>query len=122
MCNPGAMSTQTPSAALLRLGWVAAIIYLGFGLVFGFLPSHWDEASLTDQVLYIVFLVGGALLLVAGLRLFSRSPGVGAVLVSIGGLAGAAPLFWTLLLPLVAIALIVLSVRDVRRARATAAA
>lgn len=116
------MSTHTPSAALLRLGWVAAIIYLGFGLVFGFLPSHWDEASLTDQVLYIVFLVGGGLLLIAGLRLFSGSPVVGAVLVSIGGLAGAAPLFWTLLLPLVAIALIVLSVLDVRRARATAAA
>jgi hypothetical protein len=69
-----------------------------------------------------VFLVSGALLLVAGLRLFSRRPGVGAVLVSIGGLAGAVPLFWTLLLPLVAIALIVLSVRDARRARATAAA
>lgn len=116
------MSTQTPSAALLRLGWVAAIIYLGFGLVFGFLPSHWEEASMTEQVLYIVFLVGGGLLLIAGLRLFSRSPMVGAVLVAIGGLAGAAPLFWTLLLPVVAIALIVLSVRDVRRARATAAA
>lgn len=62
---------QTPSTALLRLGWVAAIIYLGFGLFFGFLPSHWDEASLTDQILYIVFLVGGGLLLIAGLRLFS---------------------------------------------------
>ena len=62
------MSTQTPSTALLRLGWVAAIIYLGFGLVLGFLPSHWDEASMTDQVLYIVFLVGGGLLLIAGLQ------------------------------------------------------
>ena len=122
MCNPEAMSTQTPSAALLRLGWVAAIIYLGFGLVLGFLPSHWDEASLTDQVLYIVFLVGGGLLLIAGLRLFSGSPVVGAVLVSIGGLAGAAPLFWTLLLPLVAITLVVLSVLDVRRVRAAPAA
>jgi hypothetical protein len=69
-----------------------------------------------------VFLASGALLLVAGLRLFSRRPGVDAVLVSIGGLAGAVPLFWTLLLPLVAIALIVLSVRDARRARATEAA
>lgn len=101
---------------------MAAIIYLGFGLVLGFLPSHWDEAPLTDQVLHIVSLVGGGLLLIVGLRLFSHNPVVGAVLVSIGGLAGAAPLFWTLLLPLAAIALIVLSVLDVRRARATAAA
>ena len=115
------MSTQTPSVVLLRLGWVAAIIYLGFGLVLGFLPSHWDEASLIDQVLYVVFLVGGALLLIAGLRLFSGRPAVGAVLVSIGGLAGAAPLFWTLVLPLAAITLIVLSVRDARRAQAAAA-
>lgn len=112
---------QTPSVVLLRLGWVAAIVYLGFGLVLGFLPSHWDEASLSDQVLYILFLVGGALLLVAGLRLFPRMPALGALLVSVGGLAGAAPLFWTLVLPLAAIALIVLSVRDARRAQAAAA-
>ena len=109
------MSTQIPSKVLLRLGWVAAIVYLAFGLIFGFLPSHWDEASLTDQVLYIVFLVGGGLILVARLRVFPSRPVWGAVLVSVGALAGAAPLFWTLVLPLIAIALIVLSIRDVRR-------
>lgn len=111
------MSTQVTSRALLRLGWVVAVFYLVFGLVIGLLPSHWDEASLTDQVFYIVFVVGGGVLLAVGLRVFEQAAWPGAALVSVGAVAGAVPLFWTLLLPLFAIALLVLSVRDARRAQ-----
>jgi hypothetical protein len=108
------------SKALVRLGWVVAVVYAVWGLVVGLWPSHWEEASVTEQVLYVVFMVGGASLVVAGLRYFRNSPWAGAVLISVGGLLGAAPVFWSIAAPLAAIALVVLSIRDARRASAGA--
>ena len=106
------------SKTLLRFGWAVAAVYVVWGLVVGLWPSHWDEASLADQVLYVVFMIGGALLIVAGLRYFEHSPWGGAILISIGGLLGATPVFWSVVAPLAAITLIVLSIRDARRALA----
>jgi hypothetical protein len=101
--------------ALFALGLVTGIVYLVVGIVAGAWPSHWDTASTSDRVLWIVFLAGGGLVVLAGLRRIERSPLAGAVLVSLGAVAGALPLFWTILAPLAAIALIVLSVRYARR-------
>ena len=111
------MDTEGTHKALVRLGWITAIIYIAVGLVVGLLPSHWKEAPVADQVLWVVFLAGGGLILIAGLRFIERSPGLGAVLISLGALAGVAALFWTVVVPLVAIALIALSIMSARRTR-----
>ena len=113
------MRTGTTHKALFRLGWITAIAYLVIGIVVGVLPYHWKEAGIADQVLWVVFIAGGGLLLIAGLRSIEHSPWLGATLVSLGGVAGAVPLFWTLVGPLAAIALIVLSIRAARRASAS---
>jgi hypothetical protein len=106
---------------LIALGAVAGTAYLLAGVLGGaFWPSHWEEASRADQVLWLIFLGGGGLLVLAGLRLFARSPWTGAALVSVGAVAGAVPLFWTLAVPLVAIALVALSIKYARRVAATA--
>jgi hypothetical protein len=54
-------------------------------------------------------LVGGAILLFAGLRISRRSPWGGFALISVGALAGALPIIWTLIAVVVAIALVVFS-------------
>lgn len=109
------MNTEGTHKALFRLGWITAIVYIAVGLVVGLLPYHWREAGVADQVLWVIVITGGGLLLIAGLRSIERSPRLGAVLISLGGVAGAVPLFWTLVAPLVAIALIVLSILSARQ-------
>jgi di/tricarboxylate transporter len=100
--------------ALYSLGWFAAAAYVVAGVVGAAWP-RWDEAAASDQIVWVLLLVGGGLMLAIGLRRFERSPWVGAALVSVGALAGALVLFWTLLVPLIAIALVVLSVVHARR-------
>lgn len=70
--------------------------------------------------MWFAMLVGGGVLVLAGLRLLLRSPWAAAVLISVGAVAGSLPVFWTVLLPLVAIALVVLSIVNARRVAATA--
>lgn len=108
------MKIPTPKS-LFVLGGIAAVIYLLSGLFVGFSPSHWEEAATADQVIWIVLSLGGCFLLTVGLWLFQRSPWTGAALISLGGVLGALPLFWTVLLPLLAIALVVLSFIHARR-------
>jgi di/tricarboxylate transporter len=100
--------------ALFGLGWFAAAAYVLAGVVGG-VWSRWDEASASDQIVWVVLLVGGGLMLAIGLRRFETSPWVGTALVSVGALAGALVLLWTLLVPLIAIALVVLGVVHARR-------
>jgi len=75
----------------------------------------WEESSATDQVLWIVILVGGGLLLVAGLWLVKRSPWVGAALISLGGVVGASAIWWSGVVIFLVIALVVLSVINARQ-------
>jgi hypothetical protein len=100
---------------LLRiLGYFAASAYLIVGIVGGVWPSHWENASGSDQALWIGLMVGGAILLVAGLRLFPRSRWGGAALVSVGAFFGALPIFWTGVALVLAVVLVLLSVRHAR--------
>ena len=81
-----------PVPNLLRnLGYFAAAAYLVIGIVGGLSLSHWEDATGRDQALWITFMVGGAILLVVGLRLFPRSNWGGAA-AGLGGrvLRGAA--------------------------------
>jgi hypothetical protein len=106
-----------PPKPLFILGSVVAVLYLLSGVVIGVLiPSFWEDSATSDRVFWIVLSLGGCLLLALGLWVFQRSPWPGAVLISLGAILGAIPLFWTLVALLLAIALVVLSVTYARRA------
>jgi hypothetical protein len=96
------------------LGYFAAAAYVVVGIVGGLWPSHWDNASAGDQALWITLMVGGAILLVVGLSLFPRSNWGGAVLVSVGAFFGALPIFWTGVALVLAVVIVLLSVRHAR--------
>lgn len=68
-----------------------------------------------DVVFWVLFLCGGALLIVAGLYAFARSPWLGFALVAVGAIATSLALFWSVAVPIVAVALIALAARDARR-------
>jgi hypothetical protein len=101
--------------ALLWLGGFTGVAFLAIGIAGGIWPGHWDDAPASDQILWVVFGVGGGLAILAGLRLFARSAWTGAALVSVGAIVGALPIFWAILPLLLAVALIVLSILCARR-------
>ncbi|MGH3051980.1 MAG: hypothetical protein ACRDM8_03350 [Gaiellaceae bacterium] len=113
---------MTVEKALVVLGTVVAVAYLLAGVVVGLWPSVWDDTGTDDQIFWIVFLVGGGLLLLGGLRMSKRSPWLSAALISLGALAGAIPTFWTVLAPIAALTLVVLSIVYARRATSAAPA
>jgi hypothetical protein len=100
--------------ALSVLGYFAAVAYVIVGLVGGLLLPHWVDASASDQAAWIILMVGGAILLVAGLQFFPRSRWGGAVLVSVGGFVGALPIFWTGVGLVLGVVLVLLAVRHAR--------
>jgi hypothetical protein len=112
----------TLEKALVILGFFTAVAYLLVGLIGGLSLSHWTEASTGDLILWAALLIGGAILLFAGLRISRRSPWGGFALISAGALAGALPIFWTLIALLLAIALVVLSFLYARRVASPAPA
>jgi FtsH-binding integral membrane protein len=68
-----------------------------------------------ETVLWVAFLVGGAILIVIGQRLFDSSATLAGILVSVGSAAGAFPLFWLIVVPLAAAVVIALSVTIARQ-------
>jgi hypothetical protein len=112
----------TVEKLLVVLGTLTGIAYLVIAVVGGFWSSHWEDASASDQIIWIVLLIGGGLLLLAGVRISKRSPRPAAALISVGAILGALPIFWTVLALLVAIALVVLSIMYARRAAGAAPA
>jgi hypothetical protein len=111
----------TVEKLLVVLGTFTGIAYLVIGVVGGALSSHWEDASTSDRVIWTVLLVGGGLLVLAGVRFSRRSPWPAAALISVGAILGALPIFWTVVALLVAIALVVLSILHARRAAGGAA-
>ena len=104
-----------PVPKLLRnLGYFAAVAYLVVGLVGGLSLPRWVDANASDQAMWIILMVGGAILLVAGLRLFPRSHWGGALLVSVGAFVGALPIFWTGVGLVLAVVIVLLAVRHAR--------
>lgn len=98
------------------LGTLAGVVYILVGVVVGAIPSVWDDSNTGGRVFWIVFLVGAGVLLLAGLRIFDRSPRAGALLVSAGAVVGGLILAWSIAAPITAIVLIVLSIVCARRA------
>ena len=113
---------MTIEKVLVVLGFFVAVAYLLIGIIGGLSLSHWDEASASDQILWASLLVGGAILIIAGLRISRRSPWAAAALISVGALVGALPIFWTLIALVLAVALVVLSLLYARRATGPAPA
>ena len=113
---------MTVEKLLVVLGTLTGIAYLVIGVVGGLWSSHWEDASASDQIIWVALLLGGGVLLLAGIRISKRSPWPAAALISVGAILGALPIFWTLVALLVAITLVVLSVLYARRATGTAPA
>jgi hypothetical protein len=96
-------------SAILVVGAILVVLYLAAGIVGGALIDF--DGDVSDRVLWIVFLVGGAAVLGVGLYLLRDAATMGAAIaIAVGALAGGVPLFWTVLVPLVAIALAVTSI------------
>ena len=109
------MGRDRVTTAIVVIGGVLGVAYLAAGIVGG-IAADWEEATTADRVLWIAFLAGGGVLLLAGLwALRAASPWVAAALISVGALAGAIAVFWSLLVPAGAILLVVLSVVRARR-------
>jgi hypothetical protein len=112
---------MTVEKMLVVLGTFTGFAYLVIGVVGGLWSSHWEDASASDQIIWISFLLGGGVLLLAGLRISIRSPWPAAALISVVAVFVALPIFWTVLALLVAITLVVLSILHARRATSGAA-
>jgi hypothetical protein len=95
------------------IGLALAAIYAIAGIA-GML-ADWETG---ETVLWVLFLVGGGLLLVLGQRVFDASPTLAGILASVGAAAGAFPLFWLIVIPLAAAAVIALSVAIARQTSA----
>ena len=82
-------------------------------------PLLIDFDSTRDVVLWMVLLLVGAALLLAG-QLLTPPGALSALLVSIGAVLGGLPLFWTLLVPVAVAAVIACSIALARRDAAPA--
>jgi predicted membrane-bound mannosyltransferase len=80
-----------------------------------------DFESTQDTVVWVAVLGGGAVLILVGQYFFRSSPWVSALLVSVGAAVGALVLFWSILIPLAAAAVIALSVALARQTRSATA-
>ena len=92
-------------ASLFVLAAIAGVLFLDY------------EAS--RHALWVLVLVGGAVLMIVGIRLH-RSPTLSAILVSIGAAIGGFPLFWTIIVPVAVAAVIASSIALARRQSAPA--
>jgi hypothetical protein len=68
------MRSAATGKTLLYLGGFAGMAYLVIGIVGALWPGHWDEASAADEILWDSLLIGGGLVILAGLRLFAHRP------------------------------------------------
>jgi FtsH-binding integral membrane protein len=94
-------------------GLALAAVYAIAGIA-GML-ADWETG---ETILWVVFLVGGGLLIVVGQRLFDASPTLAGILASVGAAAGGFALFWLIVVPLAAAVVIALSVAIARQTSA----
>ena len=100
--------------------WLAILLAAAYA-VSGVVGAFADIEPTRDKVFFVGFLWGAAILIVAGLRAVPSSAWLAAVLTSVGAVAGAVVLFWSVAAPIAAIALVVLSFVRARRQEAPAA-
>ena len=88
-------------------------IYLVAGIAGLFIGSD----VVRDKVLWIVFLGGGAALILVGAFVRSLPPSLSVSLVCIGAIAGGIALLWTVLVPLAAAILVAMTYSLHRQSR-----
>ena len=93
-------------SVLYALAAIAGLVLVNFG-------------STRDRVLWTLLLLGGAALLAAG-QFLVHGGTTSAALISVGGVLGGLPLFWTLLVPVAVAVVIACSVKLARRPPTTA--
>ena len=93
------------------LGAVLGLGYIVSGIV-GWIANVADDG---DLAFWLLFLVGGGALVLLGVFRM-RSPALSIALTAIGAVAGALALFWSVVVPILAAALIVLVIMRSRRA------
>jgi hypothetical protein len=74
-----------------------------------------DVADGGDLFFWLLLLLGGAALILAGLYLVARWSVSSIAMISIGSLAGALALWWSIIVPILVIVLICLAVIGARR-------
>jgi len=97
-------------AAILGVGYLAA------GIVGAAAGATGGDRS--DLAFWLAFLVGGGALVLIGSFVLGSRPVLSAALTSVGALAGAVAIFWSVIVPVVALALVVLSIVRARGAGA----
>jgi hypothetical protein len=105
------MSSDGLASATKFLVLVLSVLYL-VGALAGVVVLDFDTTR--DTLLWVGFLVGGAVLMVLGHLGMPRGPR-SAVLVSLGAIMGGLPLFWTLVVPIAVAAVIACSIALARR-------
>ena len=92
--------------AALLVGVLLAAVYITAGFI-GWIVDVGDNS---DLAFWLVFMIGGGVLLLAGLFVVSRWSTLSIVLAALGAIAGAVALFWTIVVPLAALGFIVLAI------------
>lgn len=95
-------------AAVLGVGYIAA----------GVVGAAFDvtDSDGSDLAFWLVFLVGGGALVLIGSFVLGSRPVLSAALTSVGALAGAVAVFWSVIVPVLALVLMVLCIARARRA------
>jgi hypothetical protein len=106
------------TAAAYWLALLLGVAYAAGGVV-GWIANVTDGDG-SDLAFWLVFLLGGAALILAGLFGSRRWSWISALLISVGAAAGALALFWTIIVPIFALVLIGLAFAGARRRTATA--
>lgn len=112
------MSRDNITTAAYWLAIVLGVAYAAGGII-GWVVDVTDGDG-SDLAFWLLFLLGGALLIFAGLFLTRRWSWRSVVLISTGAAAGALVLVWSILAPLLALALIALTISAARRNPAAA--
>ncbi len=94
--------------AVLVLGLLLAAAFTLFAVLGAVLIDFEDDGG--DRGFWIGFLLAGAAFLAAGVWIARRSPWVAVALLAVGAILGALVTFWTVIVPLAALALVVLAI------------
>ncbi len=100
------------------LAWRITVLSLAAVFAVAGIVGILADWNARDTVFWLLFLVGGALLLLLGNTLFDKSPPLAGLLASLGAAAGGIALFWLLIVPLAAAVVVALSVALARQAPA----
>jgi hypothetical protein len=104
--------------AVLLLGLLLAGAFALFSVLGAFLIDFEDDGG--DRGFWIGFLLAAAAFLAVGLWAARRSRWLAVALLAIGAILGSLPTFWTVIVPIAALALVVLAILWARSPTASA--